>query len=171
MFDANFSRAEFERASQRDLSALELQLAERFSTRILPPARERFGPLLVTSFIRTAKPNTGGLVPEIGAHAYGIAADVVRLDRRGDPAANRQLADFFAGRFLQAGELAQVIDERSHVHLAVRLVPGATAGYLHEPREGRFVLADIPAVISEHPRASAAGLAVTAAALFLAART
>jgi hypothetical protein len=170
MFDPNFTQAEFARASQRELSELELQLAERFSWQILPPARERFGRILVTSFVRTHKPGTAGLVPELGAHAYGVAADVVLLDRRGDVAGNRQLADYFASRFLPSGQLAQVIDERTHVHLALRLVPGATGGYLHEPQEGRFTVADIPAAIAENNRAGAAGLAIAAGLIFLFAR-
>ena len=92
----------------------------------------------------------------------------MRLDRRGDPAANRQLADYFAARFLPSKELAQVIDERNHVHLALRLVPGAMAGYLHEPQEGRLTLADIPAAIADHPRAGVTGLSVAAVALLVA---
>jgi hypothetical protein len=170
MFSAFFTRAEFERASTRPLLEYELQVAERWSSQILPPAREIFGPLLVTSFVRTAKPGTGGLVPELGPHSYGVAVDVVRLDRRGDPGANRALADFFASRFLPSGELVQVIDERTHVHLANRLVTGATAGYLHEPTEGRFVLADIPAAIADRPFIGAGALVAVAAVILLVAR-
>lgn len=95
------------------------------------------GPLLLTSYVRTS----GG-----GAHADGRGSGLDVQPLHGGEDRIRQLADFFAAAYLRAG-LVQVIYEppargqrRGHVHLARRIVQGATPGYLWEQGE-RYVYA------------------------------
>lgn len=125
----NFTLAEFQAASHITLPAWAVSRATWWAQVILQPARDRLGRLRVTSFYRPADRGS--------AHETADAVDIVPLD-----VSVRAAADWFAVNKLRPyGELVQVIDERDHVHLASRLVPGATAGYLHEPTEGDFAFA------------------------------
>ena len=135
----DFPLSEFTRVSHRGLSAVELAKVDVWRE-ILQPARDRFGPLALTSFVRVTDPDTSGL--ERGAHATGDAVDLAPV-RVG--VAMKDVADFFARRYLREhggdGQLRQVINERDHVHLARVLVQGARAGYLDETPSGQYLAA------------------------------
>lgn len=143
-----FPTAEFVGASQRPPSGAERALLPSWRS-ILDPAREWYGgPVRVTSWLRL-----GG-----GAHASGDAVDVQPVS--GGEGEIRALAEYFAALHLppQGSGLAQVIYEppasgqrRGHVHLARRLVQGATPGFLVESTNGEgepvYTLASIPRVL------------------------
>ena len=69
----DFPLSEFTRVSHRGLSAVELAKVDVWRE-ILQPARDRFGPLALTSFVRVTDPDTSGL--ERGAHATGDAVNL-----------------------------------------------------------------------------------------------
>lgn len=136
---------EFERASRRPLASSDRTRMEWWVDHVLAEARRVWGPLYLTSFVR-----------ETGSHATGWAVDIQPV--LGDDARVRRIADWFAARFLPTGTLAQVIYEppeagqkRAHVHLAARLIPGATAGYLVETEGRRYASVPIPALDDVSP--------------------
>ncbi len=130
----NFSLAEFRSASQRPLTADEERKAAWWAVSVLQPARDVYGPIRVTSFVRSS---------DRGAHASGEGLDVVPVN-----VSIRALADWIAARTLRDlggnGSLAQVIDESGntaggpHIHLARSLVAGAVAGYRIGPINGSY---------------------------------
>lgn len=122
-----FSLEEAQRKSNRDLTAAEEARYRELVRRVLDPTREAIGqPLIVTSFVRSS-----------GSHAGGYAIDV--QPRYGGEDVILSVADLIAG-FTQPGEdryVKQVLYEapephqwRGHVHIATRLVDGATPGYI-----------------------------------------
>lgn len=111
----NFTLAEFEAASHRRLTAAEVVLAQRWAVEVLQPARDRFGRIDVTSYVR-AGDRVGA-----GCHADGRGLDFVpRASSIGQ--VHRFLAnEAEAGRMPMLGE---VLDERlantgPHIHASV----------------------------------------------------
>lgn len=156
----HFSLSEFQRTSNRALTVADMRNAELLANGPLDDAREAFGRINVTSFLRGS-----------GAHAKGWAVDLQPQDGGEDTI--RAMSRYIAGRHLQqnGGILAQVIYEppapgqrRGHAHLALHLVPGAVGGYLEERGEGNY--ASVPA-----PDGRVMGHAVAAAVVAALLRT
>lgn len=121
----NFTLGEFMRSSVPPVLTPAQERDALFYAKLLQPARDEFGAIAVTSFVRLT-----------GAHAAG-AVDVQLVD--GSNADIKRLADWLAAHYLPSGQLAQVIYEppepgqhRAHVHITAQLVPGARPGYLVE---------------------------------------
>lgn len=139
-YGSNFLDAEFRNASHRDLTPEEWELAEWWRWQVLQPLRNEFGPIRISSYVRTRKPGTTRA--ETGPHKDGNAIDLVPLSPE---VSISQLANRAAATALRGGLIAQVIDERDHVHLARVLVGSATGGYLQEPTEGDYrLLSGVP---------------------------
>ncbi len=135
LLSVNFPLSEFQGASHRALSSAEVSRAGWWADRVLQPARDHLGPIRITSYVRAN---------DTGAHRNGDGIDIVPLR-----VSVRALADWMAANMLGPA-VQQVIYERDHVHLARVIPPGAVAGYLNEPQEGRYTFAQLdPAAISQ----------------------
>lgn len=118
----DFGLAEFKDASHRALTAAEREKAGRFARELLQPIRNVFGPVCVTSFVRSP-PNVGS-----GPHANGDAVDFVPCSRSKATMARMHL---FAGLFLR-DRFGKLILEDNHIHATLPGVQGVTGERLVE---------------------------------------
>lgn len=145
-----FGADEFVRASSRKLSVRELGLASWWGD-VLDPVRAVAGALWVTSFVRAG---------DNGSHGDGSAVDIQPV--AGGERRIEAIAALCAALLLRSGAVAQVIYEapergqlRGHVHIARRLVGGASGGYLVDRRGDRkYELAVIPSRVAAEAAAA-----------------
>lgn len=132
----NFTLAEFQAVSNRPITEADIPTLQYLVNQILQPLRRVWGPIRVTSYIRTGDIAAG----RGGAHVNGGAVDFVPV--------NATIDEVFTWAAINLPSVfGRIINERDHIHVTR---PGGEnwAGYgvvLYEPTEGNYVLATVAA--------------------------
>lgn len=130
----NFSLDEFQRVSNRPITEADLPALQQLVNQVLQPARRVWGPIRITSYIRTGDNAIG----RGGSHVDGGAVDFVPV--------NASINDVFSWIAINLPTaFGRVINERDHIHIT-RPGPENWAGsgvVLYEPVEGQYEFASV----------------------------